>query len=299
MIKRPIRCAQLFGFISHIHTMLLTTKKLQHFYIVYLAAATASSFNFLLFVHGFSEHLWTATSWPPNFRLSTHKGSWLVTESNKISRLTRNSFHSRCPSWKAERSWCCWTERAKKWGCTHTIWSFTESFHQLCDLQTSCGCFPAHLSHPGHAAPEPFCFPFLALSATMSSPHCRPDFTEMFENRTRSTSSGASDKRRRREQRVARRGDVQTGNVTGGGRRAKKHLFFYSSRESLSALIMWNGTEASAARARACVFFTYAPGTCRSTESRGKLCLGAGSELLKQSSADKHRVLSSWERTRA
>lgn len=151
-----------------------------------------------------------------------------------------------------------------------------------------------------------FVFPSSLCLQQLSSPHCRPDFTEMFENRTRSTSSGASplavasDKRRRREQRVARRGDVQTGNVTGGGRRAKKHLFFYSSRESLSALILPNGTEATATRGARVRVSHLRPGKLpRSTVSRGKLCLGAGSELLKQSSADKHRVLSSRERTRA
>lgn len=101
---------------------------------------------------------------------------------------------------------------------------------------------------------------------------------------------------------------MQTDYVTGGGGKAKKqHLFFYSLRESLSALIWQNGTKATAAglRVRVCVHactrmhFTYAPGTCRSKASRDKLCLSDGSELLKQSSSDMRRVLSSRERTRA
>lgn len=45
---------------------------------------------------------------------------------------------------------------------------------------------------PGHAGLQPFCFLLLALPTTVTSPHCRQDFTEIF-----ATPAVASDKRRR------------------------------------------------------------------------------------------------------
>lgn len=94
-----------------------------------------------------------------------------------------------------------------------------------------------------------------------------------------------------------------------GGPRGHGYLFFYSARESLLILIQWKHAHAGEC---VCVYglygtcmgesvdsFTCALGTSCSAESRGKLCRGTASELLKQSSADKPRILSPREKARA
>lgn len=74
-----------------------------------------------------------------------------------------------------------------------------------------------------------------------------------------------------------------------------KYLFFYSSREFLLVLMRRNHTQAGAAR----VCVSPMPRELAAAQSQGKLRLSSGSELLKQSSADKPRILSSRERARA
>lgn len=75
-------------------------------------------------------------------------------------------------------------------------------------------------------------------------------------------------------------------------------------KEFLLALIQWKYTQAGGVCMIVYVYvgggcFTYALGTSYSAECQGKLCGGTGSELLKQSSADKPCILSPRERARA
>lgn len=98
-------------------------------------------------------------------------------------------------------------------------------------------------------------------------------------------------------------GSVQMDNVRGRVTEPR-YRFFYSMKKFLLALIQWNQTQAGGVCTIACVYvgegcFTYALGTSCSTECQGKLCGGTGSELLKQSSADKPCILSPRERARA
>lgn len=88
---------------------------------------------------------------------------------------------------------------------------------------------------------------------------------------------------------------VQMDNVTRRGHKAKIPVLLFiegipACPHAAKSHPGWCGT---------CARFTYAPGTSCSTESQGKLRLSTGSELLKQSSADKPRILSSRERARA
>lgn len=96
-------------------------------------------------------------------------------------------------------------------------------------------------------------------------------------------------------------GSAQMDNVSGRVTEPR-YLFFYSMKEFQLELIQWNQTQAGGGCV--CVWvgggcFTSALGTSCSTECQGKLCGGTGSELLKQSSADKPCILSPRERARA
>ncbi len=97
-------------------------------------------------------------------------------------------------------------------------------------------------------------------------------------------------------------GSVQMYNVSRGVKEPS-YLFFYLLWESLLILIQQNQV-AVCVHVCVCVCvcvgsFTSALGASCSTESQGKLCSGTASELLKQSSADKPRILSPRERARA
>lgn len=105
------------------------------------------------------------------------------------------------------------------------------------------------------------------------------------------------------QMKVTRDASTQTDDVSEGATEPR-HLFFYSTKEFLLFLFQQDHIQAGAVCVcvRVCMGrrgVSPMPGELSAAQSQGKLCFSAGSELLKQSSADKPCVLSPRDRAKA